>query len=131
MAYYVDTSALVKLIVAETETTALRRWLTKADQVLVTSDLSRTELMRAVRRAAPDRAPRVREVLDAFTLTQLTPAAFSEAGRLDPLGLRPLDALHLASALNLDDEYGSSTLFIWHRRPPSISTTRWRPLLAN
>ncbi|HNI35072.1 MAG TPA: type II toxin-antitoxin system VapC family toxin [Microthrixaceae bacterium] len=128
MAYYVDTSALVKLIVAETETTALRRWLTKADQVLVTSDLSRTELMRAVRRAAPDRAPRVREVLDAFTLTQLTPAAFSEAGRLDPLGLRPLDALHLASALNLDDDLEG--IVTYDHRMADAATTNGIAVLA-
>lgn len=128
MAYYVDTSALVKLIVAETETTALRRWLTKADQVLVTSDLSRTELMRAVRRAAPDRAPRVREVLDAFTLTQLTPAAFSEAGRLDPLGLRTLDALHLASALNLDDDLEG--IVTYDHRMADAATTNGIAVLA-
>ncbi len=128
MAYYVDTSALVKLIVAETETTALRRWLTKADQVLVTSDLSRTELMRAVRRAAPDRAPRVREVLDAFTLTQLTPAVFSEAGRLDPLGLRPLDALHLASALNLDDDLEG--IVTYDHRMADAATTNGIAVLA-
>ena len=128
MAYYVDTSALVKLIVAETETTALRRWLTKADQVLVTSDLSRTELMRAVRRAAPDRAPRVREVLDAFTLTQLTPAAFSEAGRLDPLWLRPLDALHLASALNLDDDLEG--IVTYDHRMADAATTNGIAVLA-
>jgi len=128
VAYYVDTSALVKLIVAETETTALRRWLTKADQVLVTSDLSRTELMRAVRRAAPDRAPRVREVLDAFTLTQLTPAAFSEAGRLDPLGLRPLDALHLASALNLDDDLEG--IVTYDHRMADAATTNGIAVLA-
>jgi len=128
VAYYVDTSALVKLIVAETETTALRRWLTKADQVLVTSDLSRTELMRAVRRAAPDRAPRVREVLDAFTLTQLTPAVFSEAGRLDPLGLRPLDALHLASALNLDDDLEG--IVTYDHRMADAATTNGIAVLA-
>lgn len=128
MAYYVDTSALVKLIVAETETTALRRWLTKADQVLVTSDLSRTELMRAVRRAAPDRAPRVREVLDAFTLTQLTPAVFSEAGRLDPLGLRTLDALHLASALNLDDDLEG--IVTYDHRMADAATTNGIAVLA-
>ena len=84
--------------------------------------------MRAVRRAAPDRAPRVREVLDAFTLTQLTPAAFSEAGRLDPLGLRPLDALHLASALNLDDDLEG--IVTYDHRMADAATTNGIAVLA-
>ncbi|MDR2348969.1 MAG: PIN domain-containing protein, partial [Bifidobacteriaceae bacterium] len=54
MAYYVDTSALVKLVSAEPETPALRSWLAQGRE-LVSSDLARAELARAVRRAAPER----------------------------------------------------------------------------
>ena len=61
--HYADTSALVKLVVAEPESPALRRWLATAEAAVCTSDLARTELMRAVLRAAPDRAVRAREVL--------------------------------------------------------------------
>lgn len=104
MAFYVDTSALVKLVVAESETEALREWLTAAGTELVASDLARTELMRAVRRAVPDRVLQARAVLDSLVLTQVTPAVFEIAGRLDPHGLRSLDAIHLASALDLGDD---------------------------
>ncbi|NCD20960.1 MAG: VapC toxin family PIN domain ribonuclease, partial [Actinobacteria bacterium] len=45
MAHYLDTSALVKLIVAETETDALRAWLVAAERDPVSSDLARTELL--------------------------------------------------------------------------------------
>jgi len=45
-----------------------------------------------------------REVLDAVTLVHVTPAVFEGAGRLDPPGLRALDAIHLASALDLGDD---------------------------
>ena len=45
-----------------------------------------------------------REVLDAVTLVHVTPAVFENAGRLDPSGLRSLDAIHLAAALDLGDD---------------------------
>ncbi len=60
--------------------------------------------MRAVRRAVPDRALQAREVLDAVTLLHVTPGLFEDAGRLDPSGLRSLDAIHLAAALDLGDD---------------------------
>jgi predicted nucleic acid-binding protein len=104
VAFYVDTSALVKLVVAEAETTALRSWLTDVDRDLVSCDLVRTELMRAVRRIVPDRALQARAVLDSVTLVEVGPSVFEEAGRLDPSVLRSLDAIHLASALDLGDD---------------------------
>lgn len=45
-----------------------------------------------------------RSVLDAVTLLGMTTAMFESAGRLDPVGLRSFDALHLAAALELGDE---------------------------
>lgn len=107
MAYYADTSALVKLIVDEPESADLHRWiidLGHRDGVLVTSDLTRTELGRAVRRALPDRAVRVREVLDALVVLTLDSATFDAAARLDPPELRSLDAVHLGAALALGDD---------------------------
>jgi len=104
MAYYVDTSALVKLVVAEPETMALQNWLGEQTEPLVSSDLARAELLRATRRAAPDRLLRAREVLDILVLTVVGTAIFEQAGRLEPPALRTLDALHLASALDLGDD---------------------------
>lgn len=104
MPCYLDTSALVKLVVEEPETEALRTWLAAADRSPVSSDLARTELLRAVRRAAPERTVRAREVLDAITLVTVRTAIFEQAGRLDPPVLRTLDALHLAAALDLGDD---------------------------
>lgn len=104
MAYYVDTSALVKLVVAEPETAAFRTWLEEPGRELVACDLARTELMRAVRRVVPDRVLRARKVLDAIVLMHVTPAVFEDAGRLDPTSLRSLDAIHLAAALDLGDD---------------------------
>ncbi len=104
MAFYIDTSALVKLVVGEAETVALRSWLEESDRDLVACDLARTELMRSVRRVVPDRALQARSVLDAVTLVDVTAAVFEVAGRLDPVGLRSLDAVHLAAALDLGDD---------------------------
>ena len=104
MAHYLDTSALVKLVVAEAETDALRQWLSETPRQAVACDLVRTELMRAVRRVAPDRAARARQVLDGLTLTEVTPSIFEQAGRLDPVELRTVDAVHLTAALDLGDD---------------------------
>lgn len=104
MAYYLDTSALVKLVVMEPETEALRSWLVAAPREPVACDLARTELMRSVRRAAPHLVVRARLVLDAVTLTEVTTALFEAAGRLDPEILRTLDAIHVAAALDLGDD---------------------------
>lgn len=104
MAFYVDTSALVKLVVEEPETDALRAWFADEPRDPVACDLVRTELVRAVRRAAPDHLVRARRVLDAVTLVDVTTAVFEEAGRLDPTILRTLDAIHIASALDLGDD---------------------------
>lgn len=104
MAHYLDTSALVKLVVREPETEALVRWLEADTTDRVSSDLARTELLRTVRRAAPDRLVQARAVLDAVVLLDVTTAIFETAARLDPPSLRTLDALHLGAALALGDD---------------------------
>lgn len=107
MAHYLDTSALVKLVVAGSETAALRTWLGREDRDPVSCDLARAELMRAVRRATPELVLRAREVLDSLTLTTVTTTTFDAAGRLDPALLGTLDAVHLAAALDLGDDLES------------------------
>ncbi len=104
MAHYVDTSALVKLVVEEADSHALRSWLQTEQPQLVSSDLARTELLRAVRRAAPDRVVAARTVLDGVTLLTVATSTFEAAARLDPSLVRTLDALHIASALELGDD---------------------------
>ena len=104
MAFYVDTSALVKAVVAEEHSDAFRTWYSGVSTPLVTSDLTRTELTRAVRRADPARAVRARAVLDALVILTMPTELFAQAARLDPATLRTLDALHVACALNLGDD---------------------------
>lgn len=104
MAHYLDTSALAELVVAEPETEALRAWLLRSDRSPVSCDLARAELLRAVLRAAPDRAVQARAVLDSITLIQVTTSTFEVAGLLDPTVLCTRDAVHLAAALALGDD---------------------------
>lgn len=104
MAFYVDTSALVKLVITERETDALRAWFAETDGVFVSSDLIRTELIRATRRVALDRVAHARSVVESVTLLRMRSALFDAAARLEPAELRSLDALHLATALDLGDD---------------------------
>lgn len=99
-----DTSAAVKLVLRESGSSALRSWASEHADVIVSSDLLRTELLRATRRGAREHMQRAREVLDSVTLVSLAASTFERAAELDPSSLRSLDALHLAAALELGDE---------------------------
>jgi predicted nucleic acid-binding protein len=102
-ALYVDTSALVKLIVSESETGPLRVQL--ASRSLTSSELTVAELLRAVRRHAVDPTGRLEELaLDSLSLIALHPVNHTllmRAALMEPRGLRTLDAIHLATALEL------------------------------
>ena len=101
---YLDTSALLKLVVAEAESGALSRWLRDwPDQF--TSTLARIEAMRTLKRKGASKATfaRAEAVLAAVDAVYLDGPVLANAATLkDPL-LRSLDALHLACALALGD----------------------------
>lgn len=101
---YVDASAAVKFVVEEPETDALREWADAVQGRLITSDLTRTELIRATRRVVPDRLGRANDVLDSLEIVGLSVNVFRQAGLIEPRTLRSLDAIHLAAALELGDE---------------------------
>lgn len=104
MAFYLDTSAAVKLVVEERGSKALRSWIARTRASIVSSDLTRTELLRVTRRGAPERMPQARAVLDSLILITLPTQLFERAADLEPDLLRSLDALHLAAALDLGDD---------------------------
>ncbi len=104
MTYYLDTSAFVKLVVAEEDSAALRAWALDPGVRLVASDLLRTEALRAARRHSPAALLQTRALLEAMTLMVVTANVCERAAELDPMILRNLDALHLASALALGDD---------------------------
>ena len=97
--WYLDTSAFLKLVRRERHTAALRRFL--AGRRVVSSDLLRTEALRAARRQDAASVERVSEMLTRLTLIRCDIPVFEAAGTLDPPELRSLDALHLAAAREL------------------------------
>lgn len=100
--WYLDTSALVKTVVAEPESKALLAWL--RGKRLVACDLVRVEAVRAVRMSAPSAVGRAREAVATLNLIRLDDALYDVAADLDPLPMRSLDAIHLAAALSLGSD---------------------------
>ncbi len=94
---YLDSSALVKLVVQESESAALRRFL-RAHPQRVSCGLARTEVLRAVRPIGPAALRRARQLLRRVHLIRLDEALLDSAAALDPRILRSLDAIHLAAA---------------------------------
>lgn len=107
MPAYLDTSAFLKLLVEEEHSSDMVDWaqqeVTRSGS-LWSSDLLRTEAVRAARRISPEVAAACRPLLDAMTLIALPSPIFAAAGELDPAVLRSLDAVHLAAALRLGDD---------------------------
>lgn len=101
---YLDSSAIVKLVVPEAETDSLKAYLPHQPD-LVSSALARVETLRAVARSSDANAIHDAEhVLAGITLLDITDAILSVAAQLEPLTLRSLDAIHLASALSLGSD---------------------------
>jgi len=67
----------------------------------VTSAVSLTEVVRALRRHGAREGDDPEGLLEAFAVLHLTPAICRAAGALDPPILRSLDAIHLATALSI------------------------------
>jgi len=93
---YIDSSAIVKLVIAEPESKPLRRYL--ARRRLVTSALARTEVARALLPIGPEAVARGEEALRRIQLLRVNDGVLRNAGKMAPAELRSLDAIHLSSA---------------------------------
>jgi predicted nucleic acid-binding protein len=100
---YLDSSAIVKLILPEPESPVLRDFLA-TDENQVSSGLARVEVLRTVRRVddTEDRRRLAERVLARVSLVAMSEPLLAKAGALGPPILRSLDAIHLATALSLD-----------------------------
>lgn len=100
---YVDTSALLKRVIIEAESSAVRlilRHLHTEKALLTSSSLAGVEVWRSLRRAAvPDVEPMAQAALAGVAEFPLSDALLDRARRVGPDGLLSLDAVHLASAL--------------------------------
>ena len=99
---YVDSSAILKIVVSEPESKALLELLGHWP-VRVSSELARTEVLRALRRVDVTAAEfrRGQKVLDRIGLVPVDSRVLSDAAMLKPVSLRSLDAIHLATAISL------------------------------
>jgi uncharacterized protein len=102
---YVDSSALVKLVVDEPESEALAAHL-GADDALATSRLALVEVPRATGLANP--SPEVRSeterLLASCVLVDVSHELLRAAAGLASDTIRTLDAIHLASALRVEPD---------------------------
>lgn len=99
-AIYLDSSAIVKLVVREKESTALRRYLRRRAPIVV-SALARTEVARSLIPIGPIAVQRGHHVLSRLELIRVSDRILMEAGSLQPADLRSLDAIHLATMRQL------------------------------
>lgn len=120
MTVYVDTSALLRLVLREPRALDdLRR-----QDVLVSSELIAVESVRTVDRLrllgrltteeAADRLRSLHDWLEALDLVLLRPPVLRRAGEPMPTPLGTLDAIHLASALLWRESRGPITAIATH-----------------
>jgi len=102
VAFYLDTSAFLKLLVTEAESPAMRAWFT-ADRSCWSSQVLVTEAHRAGQRLGLD-LEAVNQALDTVSLVLPSATTFHTAGTVLPAALRSLDALHVASAMELGSD---------------------------
>ena len=100
---YLDASAIVRIVADEPGRAATVAFLREHD-MRVTSVLSAVEVPRAVARKRVDAALAASVFLEDLVIVALDRTIVSSAAGLAPPALRTLDAIHLATALELGRE---------------------------
>lgn len=98
---YADPSALVKLVIDEKESDALAEYLRASGLQLTSSEIAEIELLRAVARVDRDRIPEAVALLERTVLLPLTSEITGRVASLRPTSMQSLDAIHLATALEI------------------------------
>ena len=114
---YLDSAAILKLVHAEPESPALRRWLDKrAETGWISSVLTEIESFRALARYAPEAVSRLPAVLDQIDLIDLDQRIRILARTVQPVTVRSLDAIHLGTALHLQSRPGLTSFVTYDER---------------
>ncbi len=108
MTFYIDTSALAKLVIVEPESDALRAWMT-AQESFATGNLTRAELMISTRRNSPSNVHKVQPILESLEVIAVTDEMYLEAGISHAPEVRALDAVHVTVAFSVTDLEGVVT----------------------
>jgi predicted nucleic acid-binding protein len=97
--WYIDSSAIIKLIRLEKESAAL---IKKLPSGLIASRISRIEVTRTIIRYEPDLLDATYDVLADIQMVPVEDAIITIAENLPQfIDLRSLDSLHIASALSI------------------------------
>ena len=112
MTWYLDSSAILKLIFQEDESAALARAI--KDQC-ATSSISRIEVVRIVQRTNPESLSFAKAELSKLILVPISEAVIRIAESFTGLAtLRSLDAIHVASALLVQNSIDGLITFDLH-----------------
>lgn len=98
---YLDTSGLAKLFPHESEGPILKAYLDGSEFTLVSSESAEVELIRTVAKTEIEWIQRVRDFLRGMVLLPITTSVRIRAGELIPGRTRTLDAVHLATVLEI------------------------------
>jgi len=99
---YLDSAAVVKLVRREPSTAALVSWLQARSGVpLVSSTLVEVEVPRALRRTVPGALPAVPATLARLYRLEMDSTVRAAAASFADPHLRTLDAIHLATAMQI------------------------------
>ena len=101
-AVYVDSSALVKLVASEPESAALVAHL-QDRPIQVASSIAIVELGRTLARKKGLDPTRAIAIIDRLVLVDADRRIMDRAAGLAPVALRSLDAIHLATAIEVRD----------------------------
>ncbi|GBL28749.1 ribonuclease VapC47 [Actinomycetota bacterium] len=100
MSWYLDSSAVLKLLIAEKESAALTDFI---DFTIKSSALTRVEVIRVLLKIAPERVADAKAILAGIDVTPVNSAVLNTAENFNPsITLRSLDALHVATVLFLE-----------------------------
>ena len=102
---YVDSSALLKLVIREAESDTLSAYL--AGRALVSSRVAVIEVRRAAGRRLGEPWTGSADVFEQMAVIELDGRISERAAAVSPTVLRTLDAIHLATALELGSDLDS------------------------
>jgi len=100
LSWYIDSSAILKLLISEKESTALATFL---DAPVKTSAISRVEVIRALNRISPEKIVEGQAALSRFEMTPVSSSILMLAESFPvSITLKSLDAIHVATVVFLN-----------------------------
>ena len=100
MSWYLDSSAILKLLIAEKESAALTGFI---NFTIKSSVLTRVEIIRTLHKIAPEKTTDAKVILAGIDVTPLNSTVLNIAENFNSsITLRSLDAIHMATVLFLE-----------------------------